>query len=77
MSDPAELNVRAWKIGGFQTTRGFAGGPKGELLSGVVGLTLRFEDLDKPGFFIMTADEAEEIGRALIETARLAREESA
>lgn len=74
MSD--ELNVRANRVTGFQTSRGFAGrqGTQ-ELLNDIVGLTLRLEEYDKPVYFIMDPDEAETIGQALIDSARRQRED--
>lgn len=69
-----ELNVRAWRVTGFQTSRGFAGKVEGELFNDAVGLTLSCEDLASPGYFIMSADEAETIGNALLDTARKSRE---
>jgi hypothetical protein len=71
-----ELNVKANRVTGFQTSRGFAGrqGTQ-ELLNDIVGLTLRLEDYDKPTYFIMAPEEAEQIGQALIDSARRTRDE--
>lgn len=71
-----EINARAYRVEGFQTSRGFAGrhGTQ-ELLNDIVGLTLRLEDFDKPGYFIMSPEEAEHIGQALIDSARRTRDD--
>lgn len=70
-----ELNVTAYKVKGFQTSRGFAGrADRNEMLNDIVGLTLSCEDLERPGYFIMAPHEAEELGQALIDSARKAAE---
>ena len=73
MENNDELNVKAWRIAGFQTSRGFgarSGG--GDIENDVIGLTLLFRDLDKPGYFIMAPHEAEQLGQALLDSARRA-----
>ena len=59
---------RAWKVQRIQTSRGLGSRSAEEPVEDLIGLTMWCEDLDQPGRFVFTPDEAEKTALAILDS---------